>query len=137
MTGRRRGAIYCSRTCKTAASDRRRRDDGRAHARDHARYPGEADHRRTYARDHAAVLRVEVRSHFGLACVSCAATETLELDHVHGNGELHRDLVGHGDAFFRWLRRNGYPAECASGGEFELQVLCRGCHAEKTKRERG
>lgn len=50
MTGKRPHAVYCSRRCKTIASDRRRLDDGRSRKRDRERYAVEAAHRREYAR---------------------------------------------------------------------------------------
>lgn len=50
MAGKRPHAVYCSRNCKNRASDRRRIADGRANARDRARYAAEAEHRRAYAR---------------------------------------------------------------------------------------
>lgn len=52
MAEKRRGAVYCSRTCKVKASDRRRIEDGRANARDRARYEAEAEHRRAYAMEY-------------------------------------------------------------------------------------
>jgi hypothetical protein len=136
MIGKRRNAIYCSRRCKTAASDDRRLRDGRAHTRDRGRYAAESDRRREYAREQSQSLRATVVIHYGDACATCESRERLELDHVHGNGERHRDLVGHGDAFYRYLLREEFPAECESGGQFELQVLCRSCHTKKTTRER-
>ena len=54
MAGKRSDARFCSRSCKTKASDARRRMDGRAHARDRARYVKEADHRRAYAKQYLA-----------------------------------------------------------------------------------
>ena len=50
MTGKRPHAVYCSRRCKTIASDRRRLDDGRSRKRDRERYATAGDHRREYAR---------------------------------------------------------------------------------------
>lgn len=136
LEGKRPHAVYCSRRCKTAASDQRRLADGRAHRRDRARYPREAEHRRSYARDRGREIREQAVTHYGIECQDCSSAERLELDHVHGNGEAHRDHVGHGDAFFRYLLNHDFPSECESGGEYELQVLCRSCHAEKTRRER-
>lgn len=52
MENRRAGAVYCSRTCKTKASDRRRVEDGRQRARDRERYPREAEQRREYAKQY-------------------------------------------------------------------------------------
>lgn len=54
MEGKRPHAVYCSRACKVRASDRRRIEDGRAHARDQARYASEAEHRRAYAKKYLA-----------------------------------------------------------------------------------
>lgn len=54
MTGKRSHAVYCSRTCKTRASDARRLADGRAKQRDRGRYEREGDHRREYARRYLA-----------------------------------------------------------------------------------
>ena len=49
MTGKRPHAVYCSRDCKTRASDARRVADGREQNRSTERYPREAERRRTYA----------------------------------------------------------------------------------------
>jgi 5-methylcytosine-specific restriction endonuclease McrA len=50
MEGKRPHARFCDRRCKVQASDARRVADGRAVARDRARYEREAEHRRAYAR---------------------------------------------------------------------------------------
>lgn len=50
MEGKRPHARFCSRPCKTRASDQRRIQDGRQRARDRERYPREAEHRREYAK---------------------------------------------------------------------------------------
>ncbi|WP_142459764.1 HNH endonuclease [Geodermatophilus aquaeductus] len=49
MADKRPHAVYCSRACKTRASDGRRVADGREHARSTKRYPREARRRREYA----------------------------------------------------------------------------------------
>jgi hypothetical protein len=54
MEGKKSHAVYCSRRCKTKASDRRRVEDGRGKRRDRARYPRECQHRRAYARQYLA-----------------------------------------------------------------------------------
>jgi hypothetical protein len=136
LSGRRWGAIYCSRRCKVRASDMRRRVDGRAHLRDRARYRREAEHRRAYAKAVSRALREVVIAHYGGVCRRCGSRERLELDHVHGNGKEHRERVGRGDRLYRWILRNRFPPECEPGGKYELQVLCRACHLEKTRSER-
>ena len=49
MEGKRPHAVYCSRACKTKASDARRLADGRSLVRDRARYASEAPRRRAEA----------------------------------------------------------------------------------------
>lgn len=78
-------------------------------------------------------LRAEVLAAYGDACVHCGTTERLELDHVNGGGEAHREAVtgrthkqGNCALFFRWLRANGFP------NDPPLQTLCARCHRRKT-----
>lgn len=82
MEGKRSNALYCSRDCKTKASDQRRIADGRSTTRDRARYAGEADHRRAYARqylkDHPEKMRVVRRRRKGQ--LKAAAFEFTERD---------------------------------------------------------
>lgn len=59
---KRSDARFCDRKCKTKASDVRRAADGRAHARDAARYPAEADHRRAYAREYLRLNSERMRA---------------------------------------------------------------------------
>jgi 5-methylcytosine-specific restriction endonuclease McrA len=54
LAGMRSNARFCSRACKTKASDRRRIVDGREQARNLARYPAEAEARRAWARKYLA-----------------------------------------------------------------------------------
>lgn len=62
ISHKRSDARFCSRTCKTKASDRRRVEDGRARERDRARYAAEAEHRRAYAREYLATHPEEMRA---------------------------------------------------------------------------
>lgn len=62
LAEKRSNAIYCSRSCKTKASDSRRIADGRAVARDRARYPAEAGQRRAYARQYLREHPEEMRA---------------------------------------------------------------------------
>jgi 5-methylcytosine-specific restriction endonuclease McrA len=109
MEGKRRHAVYCSRTCKTRASGQRRLEDGRASERDRSRYEAEAEHRREYARAYhrarpemvwewrlqkrarrlgAPVYVVEYRDWLRLldryrgACAYCGQRTTMVCDHV-------------------------------------------------------
>jgi 5-methylcytosine-specific restriction endonuclease McrA len=50
ISHKRRDARFCDRVCKMRASDQRRKLDGRAHARDRARYSKEAEVRRAQAK---------------------------------------------------------------------------------------
>lgn len=50
LIGKKSHAVYCTRKCKTKASDKRRKEDGRSIQRDRARYSREADKRRADAR---------------------------------------------------------------------------------------
>lgn len=52
LDGKRSHAVYCSRTCKTKGSDRRRVEDGREKTRSRLRYPTEAERRRAGAIDY-------------------------------------------------------------------------------------
>lgn len=61
MDGKRPHAVYCSRNCKTRASERRRTADGRNRERDHARYLAEAPARRAYAKRYFYAHRERVR----------------------------------------------------------------------------
>ena len=72
--------------------------------------------------------RAQVFEHYGSACRCCGATESLTLDHVHGNGEEHRKVTGSGTALYSYLVSRDFPAECEPGGEFELRVLCNPCN---------
>lgn len=49
LAAKRSHAVYCSRRCKAVASKKRERVDGRAHAKDRARYAKESERRRRQA----------------------------------------------------------------------------------------
>jgi hypothetical protein len=87
-------------------------------------------------RAYTAKLRLEVFTHYcggppRCQCPGCNTTyiEFLQLDHVTGNGAMHRkeNNLGTGGArLWRWVRANGYPAG--------FQVLCRNCNGAKFNR---
>lgn len=108
MEGKRPHAVYCTRSCKTKASDRRRNADGRSVARDRARYAKESEHRRAYARqyliDNPERMRAIRRKRKGE--LRAARLEFAERDwarllqqyrwscaYCGRKGELHRDHV--------------------------------------------
>lgn len=69
-------------------------------------------------------FRLEVFGQYGGRCACCGEDrhQFLALDHINGNGNEERRKTGRngGQAFYRWLRSQGYP----SG----YQVLCHNCN---------
>lgn len=78
--------------------------------------------RREYVRLSQARLRDEVYSVYGGECICCGEREPrfLTLDHIDGGGTRHRQEVGWGSKFYRWLKREGFPPI--------VQVLCFNCN---------
>lgn len=78
-------------------------------------------------------MRLEVLQHYsGLTpeCALCGEDDmlVLNLDHIDGGGEQHRQRIGKmGLPFYRWIRQEGYP--------FGYQVLCANCNTRKWKLE--
>jgi 5-methylcytosine-specific restriction endonuclease McrA len=62
LEGKRSHAVYCDRSCKTKASDRRRIEDGRGIERDRARYEREAEVRKAYAMKYLAENSEKMRA---------------------------------------------------------------------------
>ena len=58
-------------------------------------------------------------------CACCGEThiEFLTIDHIHGGGRKHREEVGFGKSFYRWLIKNNFPKG--------FQVLCYNCNCAK------
>lgn len=80
---------------------------------------------------HSALMR------YGAVCAKCGERDEslLELDHVNGHGNAHRDKLfkyGHaspgGWNFYLSLKKLGYPSEP------KLEVICRNCHDIKHDR---
>jgi hypothetical protein len=86
------------------------------------------DKMREVAQRHIGKLKAAVLDHYGRACACCGATERLTVDHINGDGDLHRAEVGGGWAIYRWLISNGFP-----GG---FQILCLPCNASKKRGSR-
>lgn len=59
---------------------------------------------------------------YGGSCACCGEVELafLSLDHINGDGHLHRKEVGYGQAVWLDLRRQGFPQE-------GFRVLCMNC----------
>ena len=88
---------------------------------------GFREHRMEYNRKHRRELREKIIDHYsnGLSKCSCCGDphfEFLELDHINGNGEIHRKEIKRtaGQAFYTWLIRNNYPEG--------YRVLCSNCN---------
>jgi hypothetical protein len=92
-----------------------------------------AERRRTYRLRHPerareqdraakAKLRREALAAYGAACACCgeSAEPFLAIDHIGGGGTAHRQEVGAGHRFFRWLKKNGWPEG--------FRVLCANCN---------
>jgi hypothetical protein len=72
------------------------------------------------------VLRLEVIAAYGGQCACCSESELvfLAIDHVGGGGNQHRRELAGKDLFYRWLKRNAWPAG--------FQVLCFNCNWAKS-----
>ena len=70
-----------------------------------------------------AIKRLVMEKYGNSKCACCGEShlEFLSIDHVQGNGAIHRKtLPGNGKNFYYWLRDNGFP----SG----YRVLCMNCN---------
>jgi hypothetical protein len=88
---------------------------------------------RAQARAKTAELRAEVIAAYGgrCACPGCHVhhAELLTIDHINGGGNKHRRSIGRGSKdFYRWLKRNGYPAD--------FQALCGSCNLAKADKDK-
>ena len=74
-------------------------------------------------------IRATVLDHYGRSCACCGVTGHPTIDHIGGNGKIHRyELFGDVDrpssiVFYRWLIKSGFPEG--------FQTLCRRCNASK------
>ena len=56
--------------------------------------------------------REAVLKHYGNKCAECCESEPmcLAIDHIHGDGNIHRKKIGkYGSGFFKWLVYNNFP----------------------------
>lgn len=80
---------------------------------------------REVAQRHIGKLKAAVLDHYGRSCACCGATERLTVDHINGDGNVHRAEVGGGWAIYRWLVNNGFPDG--------FQILCLRCNVSKKR----
>lgn len=124
------------RACKGARRARYYRETPRA---SRAGLPRDLEREREYDHKRRDRLRDEVTAAYGGKCADCgqpgrlgSGPDSLQLDHVAGDGSAHRRSLGDqsfsGVRMYAWAKRNGYPRS--------LQLLCVPCHATKTARDR-
>jgi len=78
---------------------------------------------RAYQSGRDEELRTQTFAAYGgpeCRCCGESIREFLVIDHIDGGGNKHRTEVGGGLAFYRWLRKNGFPDG--------YQVLCLNCN---------
>jgi hypothetical protein len=77
---------------------------------------------KAYEKRRAQEIKREVIGHYGGRCECCGEREMtfLTIDHIEGGGERHRQKVGWGTQFYRWLRKNEYPTG--------FRVMCHNCN---------
>jgi hypothetical protein len=81
--------------------------------------------RSVYAKNRYNDLRKRVIANYGGKCVCCMESTLpfLALDHINAGGRKHKQTVGFGSTFYKWVEDNGYPDI--------LQVLCHNCNQAK------
>jgi len=87
--------------------------------------PKWAEREREKERNYNRKVRLDCLIHYGgnppkCACCGEVHIEFLQIDHIKGNGKRHREEVGTGTSFYRWLRRMKYPDG--------FRVLCADCN---------
>lgn len=73
--------------------------------------------------DYYAKLKVIVIQGLGGQCVCCEnkCIEFLTVDHINGDGSVHRDSVGRGIGVYKDIRNQNFPRD-------KYRVLCSNCH---------
>jgi len=75
-------------------------------------------------------MRQAVFDHYGQECACCGSADDLSIDHVNGDGGMHRKEIGAKGStrMYRWLVVNGFPAG--------FQTLCGPCNRSKATSDR-
>jgi hypothetical protein len=82
---------------------------------------------REYKRKNRAILKLEFIKQYGSRCVDCGETEImfLTLEHVAGDGQLHRKEVGnYTHNILCDLKRKGWPQD-------KYTLLCFNCNRKR------
>jgi hypothetical protein len=78
---------------------------------------------RRYLRARSQALRRILFEWYGVVCSMCgeARVKHLEIDHINGGGNKHRELTGHGYGNYLSILKEGYRPD-------KYRVLCRNCN---------
>lgn len=81
---------------------------------------------RRSSRKNGRALREELFSNYGSICTCCGETEKtfLSLEHLNGDGYLHRKKFGNGVCLYIHLKRMGWP-------KAGYTILCMNCNTGK------
>ena len=102
----------------------------------YAKYVCADCHSKDSSRRTMAISKIDKHNAFiaygGYRCACCGEIEPLflSIDHINHNGSAMRKVHGKGPNFYRWLRKNNYPAG--------FQILCMNCqHAQSRQMRQG
>jgi hypothetical protein len=108
-------------------------DKNKEHLKDYKRSYEQRDYvkeaKRIRKQRSSVLIKDDVLTHYGkgkLACVRCGFSDVraLCIDHIYGGGTKHfKELGRYGNAFYYWLKNNGYPEG--------YQTLCFNCNMIK------
>lgn len=117
--------VWCKPCVREAARGRALTEEQRARKAAATKASVHRNRERINERNRVArrARREWIIAHYGGRCACCeeARLEFLAIDHIEGGGTAHRREVGKGDAFYKWLKAQGYPLE-------GYRVLCHNCN---------
>jgi hypothetical protein len=75
-----------------------------------------------------ARLKAQVFLAYGSVCACCGESDDrfLAMDHIFNDGREHRKSIGGSGAFYKWLKKNGFPKD-------RFQLLCWNCNIGKSR----